>query len=132
MLTGINISGGFMEELRGLAEKISNPGQALESSAKYVAGEISENFRAGGRPRWAGGKFLKKSGSLKKSATSVKIAGNRAEIGGELTNLPYARVHQNGSKNIPARPYMNLPVAWKNTIISKFKEYMLGVENDTI
>ena len=91
-------------QLERITDSMRSIDEGLKASAMYVADEIATNFRVCGRPPWSGGKTLRDTGRLMKSATSVRIAGNRAEVGGELENVPYAGVHQFGSNRISARP----------------------------
>ncbi len=118
--------------LTDLKEKITNPYDALKDSSAFVVSEINQNFTSGGRPKWTGGKNLHKSGSLKNAATSVTIAGNRAEIGTGLSELPYAAVHEFGSKTIPKRSFMNMPPGWVDKVKEILLRFLMGGENDTI
>ncbi|MEZ4812507.1 MAG: hypothetical protein R2883_03330 [Caldisericia bacterium] len=129
-MLGISFSAPKM--FSALKEKITNPYDALKDSSVFVVDEINQNFKSGGRPKWTGGKNLHKSGSLKNAATSVTIAGNRAEIGAGLSELPYAAVHEFGTKTIPKRSFMNMPPGWVDKVKEILQRFLIGGENDTI
>lgn len=108
--------------------KLANKSTLLQSAGLFVAGEIEENFRQRGRPRWAGNRPLVKTGKMKSEAVKVRTEGNLVHIGEVLDSLPYANYIQNGTKKMSARPFMSIPNLAIN-LVKLFKDYILGGNN---
>lgn len=76
---------------------------AYREIAPMLVSEVQENFRQGGRPRWqvsrraqkTGGMTLLKTGRLMKSLTDPGVSSAGIVFG---SNLPYARIHQEGGE----------------------------------
>lgn len=96
----------LLDKIRG---RLADKSEMLRSIGGFVAGEIEENFRQKGRPRWAGNRPLVRTGRMKREATTVKLEGSKVQVGNGLNAVPYATWINDGTRKMPARPFMNVP-----------------------
>jgi phage gpG-like protein len=124
----ISIGEGFYPEVLVFAENIDRLAMALrdfrdpltESVNTVIIPSISQNFDSEGRPPWAelaestveqrgdAHPILNRTGSLKSAATSFGIwfiTNSEASIQG-IDKVHYAKFHQGGTINMPARPFI--------------------------
>lgn len=118
----LDIVTDFLDHARA---KLADRHPMLLRAGELVAGEIEENFRQRGRPRWAGNRPLVKTGRLKSEATRFRTEGNLVHIGEVLDSFPYASILHNGSKKMPARPYLYIPNLVAG-LVRLFKDHILG------
>jgi phage gpG-like protein len=107
---------GVPAALAAARERLSDAATLLSALAAPALAAVRENFRVGGRPRWAplkaatlkhrrGNTPLVESGRLMNSI-KARVEGGRLVLS---TNLPYAAGQQFGGHGVPARPYLVLP-----------------------
>lgn len=75
---------------------------AWHTSRKSFWTKRGSKMTAAGRAAWAGRKVLTDTGRLRRSIRAVAYA-NRVEIG---TRVRYALYHQEGTRKMPARPFL--------------------------
>jgi phage virion morphogenesis protein len=132
------------ERLKHIYDRTGNLRPALAEVGNVLKTEIEDSFERSASPfgqKWAPLKRPKKSGKpiLIESGQlvgrwNVAIGANSVKVG---TNLPYAAVHQYGSKktkgrgsNIPARPY--LPIDSNNNIEPKTEKMIVDTIEEYI
>jgi phage gpG-like protein len=105
--------------------KLADKTSMLRGIGMFVSGEVEENFRQRGRPRWAGNRPLVRTGRMKSEAVRMRTQGNLVHIGETLDSIPYANFIHDGTKKMPARPFMVIPklVAGLKSFV---KEHILG------
>lgn len=111
--------------LNQTADNLADKPTLLRQAGTFVAGEVEENFKQRGRPKWAGNRPLVKTGRMKSEALKVRTEGNLVHIGEDLDALPYASYIHNGTKRMPARPFMSIPNLAAG-IVKLFKDCILG------
>ena len=117
--------GKILDVFNTVRNKLADKTQMLQSLGTFVASEVEESFRQRGRPRWAGNRPLVKTGKMKSEALKVRTEGNLVHIGEVLDSLPYASYIHNGTKRMPARPFMCIPNLAAG-IVKLFKDCILG------
>jgi phage gpG-like protein len=110
-----------------IRERLENLSPALERAARIALDSVRRNVEAGGRPPWPPLKDksrtpLIKTGSLLHSLTSG-VSGNEAFVG---TLAPYAVFQEEGTKSIPARPFMHLQEENLGAMEEAITDYLLG------
>lgn len=95
--------------LNSISERLADKSGVLRNLGGFVAREIDENFRQGGRPRWAGNRSLVRTGRMKREAVTVKLDGSKVHVGDGLKAIPYAAWINDGTRKMPARPFMSVP-----------------------
>lgn len=114
-----------LETLNQASGRLADRPTLLRQAGVFVAGEVEENFKQRGRPKWAGNRPLVKTGKMKSEALKVRTEGNLVHIGEVLDSLPYASYIHNGTKRMPARPFMSIPDLAAG-IVKLFKDCILG------
>ena len=105
--------------------KLADKTQMLQSLATFVAGEVDQNFRQRGRPRWAGNRPLVKTGRMKREAVTAKVEGDKVTVGQGLENVTYATFIQFGTRKMPARPFMDAPDLAAG-LVKTIREWIFG------
>lgn len=114
-----------LEKLNQAFGKLSDKPNLLRQVGMFVADEVKENFKQRGRPKWAGNRPLVKTGKMKSEALKMRTEGNLVHIGEVLDSLPYATFVHNGTKRMPARPFMIIPNL-VTSLVKLFKDNILG------
>ena len=117
-------------QFKKLADRGINTRPLMAQLVQQLHFAIDENFEKEGRPqKWRPlqkpriGKILQKTGRLRRSLTE-KYTNTEAIVG---TNVKYAPVHQFGSKNIPARPFMVVTQEDVSRFTNVVKRYILDM-----
>lgn len=114
-----------LEKFNQAFGKLSDKPNLLRQVGMFVADEVEENFKQRGRPKWAGNRPLVKTGKMKSEALKMRTEGNLVHIGEVLDSLPYATFVHNGTKRMPARPFMIIPNL-VTSLVKLFKDNILG------
>jgi phage gpG-like protein len=112
----------FLDQVK---EKLLDRHSLLAKTGELVSGEVEENFRQKGRPKWAGNRPLVKTGKMKSQATKVRTQGNLVHIGEVLDSLPYPSFIHNGTRRMLARPFMGIPNL-AASLLKLFRDHILG------
>lgn len=110
------------DDIEGLRRKIRSFREPLNESLRFVIiPSIKQNFLAEGRPKWApltaetvrrrgsAHPILHRKGNLKKRSTQINIWNvekDRLYVSGLDRRVKYAKFHQGGTFQMPARPFM--------------------------
>ncbi len=112
--------------------------------SEVIAPSVSQNFAAGGRPRWADlseatiaakrargnanpTKVLVASGAMAKAAAnSAGYKVTKDELRAAPFGIDYWVYHQSGTTNMPQRVIMMLQAADRTAIFAMFAAYMRG------
>ena len=129
------------KKLKVTADKLKNMTQFWDSVGRYVQRQtIKERFDKEQSPdgqKWkplapstvkhrkkrhkkGNMKILQDTGELRRSI-AYEAGDNFVKVG---SKLKYARTHQFGRKNIPARPFLGVNDMEKQQIISMFRQYV--------
>jgi phage virion morphogenesis protein len=121
MRLSISINDGEVKrKLAKLAEDIGNFKTPLRRSGIYMERKTDQRFRSGGFGKWeklkpstirrrrkGSSSILQDTGRLKQSVTSspdiYHLTKTYLRIG---TTVKYAKYHQNGTRHMPARPFL--------------------------
>lgn len=111
-----------------------------EIASEVVAPTVAENFKAGGRPRWAplsesrrerkatlglSSRVLVATGKMEQLATEASnYRITRSELKAAPFGVPYWGYHQVGTNKMPYRVIMMLQAADRTKINSMFADYM--------
>jgi HK97 gp10 family phage protein len=99
----------ILDIFTAVRNKLTDKTRMLQNLGTFVAGEVDQNFRQRGRPRWAGNRPLVKTGRMKREAVTTKVEGDRVTVGQGLGNVTYASFIQFGTRKMTARPFMDVP-----------------------
>lgn len=136
MASGSGVSGDFAKLARLQARlarlPVSLQRRATIACAQEIRTLVALGFRKSVAPdgtKWAplkvrNGKPLEDTGRLKNSfTTQIDPTRGRIEVG---TNVEYANIHQEGTKNVPARPMLpaenELPDRWARPLRETINE----------
>lgn len=125
--------------LNAFSGKIRSFREPLERAVRQVIiPSIDQNFAAGGRPSWAplspttikqsNGSILIRTGALRQGATQLNN-WTYSSTEAMMSQLPgrvwYGAIHQEGSKNIPARPFAMIQAEDETKVDQVFEEWLI-------
>lgn len=114
-------------------EKSQFESEGAEGGDKWDA--LSPEYDGWKEAHFPGKPILQRTGSLYESLTNPNSTnGVRREERKTLTlgtTIPYALYHQKGTENMPARPELIFPEAWKRTVMHHLQTYLVQVASQT-
>lgn len=135
---GINNSASVANGIDEIARSFRNFSEPLrESVTAVLIPSIRENFDSEGRPPWQrlaestverrgnGGPILNDTGTLRSEATSLSnwnIGIEEATMSG--VSVEYGTFHQEGTRNMPARPFVEIQPEDEERIVTIFGEWV--------